>query len=497
MQKSDLKKSILDATKWSMITEVVAKLVAPITNLILARLLAPEAFGVVATITMIISFADMFTDAGFQKYLVQNEFNNEEDKNNSVNVAFWTNLIISLILWGGIILFCDEIANLVGSPGLGIVIAISCIQLPLTSFSSIQMALFRRDFDFKTLFLVRIISICIPFIITIPLAIAGLSYWSLIIGTICVQLSNAVILTIKSKWKPMMFYDMKILRRMLNYSLWSLVEGISIWLSGWIDIFIIGGVLNSYYLGLYRTSITTVNLIFSLITSTIIPILFSTLSRVQNNDRDFKLIFYKNQKLASYLILPMGLGIFIYSDLVTNIALGNQWSDASYIIGIWGLTTSIKVIFSDFNSECFRAKGKPKVSFFIQLIHVIILIPTCIIALNHGFKVLVYARALIRLQLMFTSLLVMEYFMNISVKEMFNQVKKSIICCVIMGIVAIILRKYSIELIWSFISIVICIITYFITMLIIARDDFNYFINIIQKLTGIKFVKKTVQKDRL
>lgn len=490
MQKNDLKKDVLNATKWSMITEIMAKLVAPITNLILARLLTPEAFGVVATITMIVSFADMFTDAGFQKYLVQNEFNNEEDKNNSINVAFWTNLIISLTLWIGISLFCDEIAILVGNPGLGIVIAISCIQLPLTSFSSTQMALFRREFDFKTLFLVRIISICIPFIITIPLAIVGFSYWALIIGTICAQLSNAIILTIKSKWKPNFFYSLQILGRMLNYSLWSLVESISIWLSGWIDIFIIGSMLESYYLGLYRTSITTVNLIFSLVTSAIIPILFSALSRVQNNDIDFKFIFYKNQKLASYLILPMGLGIFIYSDLVTSIALGNQWSEASYIIGIWGITTAIKVVFSDFNSECFRAKGKPKISFFVQLVHVIILIPTCIIALRYGFKVLVYARALIRLQLMITSLIVMEYIMNISVREMFNQVKKSIICCVIMGVIAICLRKYSDGLIWNFISIGICIITYLGSMLIIAKEDFKCFINIIQNTTGIKFIRK-------
>lgn len=81
-------KTIGNAAKWSVVTEVAAKLVTPISNMILARLLTPEAFGVVATATMVFSFADMFTDSGFQKYLVQHEFENNEERNKATNVAF-------------------------------------------------------------------------------------------------------------------------------------------------------------------------------------------------------------------------------------------------------------------------------------------------------------------------------------------------------------------------------------------------------------------------
>jgi O-antigen/teichoic acid export membrane protein len=95
--------------------------------------LAPEAFGVVATVTMIITFADMFMDAGFQKYLVQHEFKDDDEKFKYTDVAFWTNLTISLLLWGFILVFSGNIANMVGNPGLGHVIIIACIQLPLTS----------------------------------------------------------------------------------------------------------------------------------------------------------------------------------------------------------------------------------------------------------------------------------------------------------------------------------------------------------------------------
>jgi PST family polysaccharide transporter len=187
--------------------------------MILARILVPGAFGVVATVTMITSFAEMFTDSGFQKYLVQHEFKSIDEKYKNANVAFWTNFSISVILWGFIVLSSDQLAILVGNPGLGKVISIACIQLPITAFSSIQMALYKRNFDFKTLFLVRIISSFIPFIVTIPLALAGLSYWSLIIGTLTIHLSNAVILTIKSDWKPKFYYSIEILKEMFSFSI--------------------------------------------------------------------------------------------------------------------------------------------------------------------------------------------------------------------------------------------------------------------------------------
>ena len=69
-----------NATKWSAITEILSKIVTPISNMLLARILAPEAFGIVATITMITSFADVFTDAGFQKYIIQHQFKDEKEK---------------------------------------------------------------------------------------------------------------------------------------------------------------------------------------------------------------------------------------------------------------------------------------------------------------------------------------------------------------------------------------------------------------------------------
>lgn len=469
MKESGLSNKVFNATKWSTITEIAAKLILPFTNMVLARIIAPEAFGVVATITMIISFVDMFTDAGFQKYIVQYNFRNELEKHKYANVAFLTNFIMSVFLWGIIALFSDQIAMLVGSPDLGNVVVIACVQLPFTAFSSIQMALYRRNFDFKTLFWVRIFSLCVPIFVTIPLALLGLSYWSLIIGTIFMQLSNAVILTIKSEWKPRWFYDFSILKKMLSFSIWSLIEAISIWLTTWVDTFIIGNMLSEHFLGIYKTSTTMVNAIMSLVTASIVPVLFSTLSRLQDDNEEFKIFYFKMQRIVSILIFPLGIGVYLYSDLATEILLGDRWMEASKVVGVWALTSAIMIVFGHFCSEVYRAKGKPKLSFIAQLLHLVVLIPVTIISCKHGFWLLVYARSWIRMEFILVHFIIMRVVIKISVLKTIKNVAPTAISAIGMGLIGYFLERVSEGIVWNIISIIVCIVSYFVFLYLFPR----------------------------
>ncbi|ADY55904.1 polysaccharide biosynthesis protein [Syntrophobotulus glycolicus DSM 8271] len=483
MEENDLAIKAGDAAKWSTITEIAAKLIIPITNMILARFLAPEAFGVVTTITMIISFAGLFSDAGFQSYLIQREFKDEEERKKSTNVAFITNLTIAFALWGLIALFRDQIARSAGNPDLGLVVAIACVQIPLTSFSSIQTALFRREFNFKSLFLARIVSSVIPLIITVPLAMIGFQYWSLIIGSTCGILANAIMLTVKSKWRPELYYNFALLREMFSFSVWSLMEAISIWFTLWIDALIIGNSFSAYYLGLYKNSLNMVNSFMSLVTASIIPILFSVLSRLQNDDTEFQAMYYKTQRFISYLVLPLGFGIFLYSDLVTNIMFGSQWIEASNIIGIWAFVAAFGIIFSNFNGEVYRSKGKPRLSFIYQIIHLTFLIPTCLISMKFGFWSLVYARSLIRFQGTIVGFIFMRAFMGFSLKDMLSNVAKPLCSTLLMSLIAIGLKQISSAVIWSFISILICAFMYVSFIILIDRGQISEIIKLFRDKT--------------
>lgn len=470
MRNNELAKSIIIATKWSSITEFIAKIIVPIINMILARLLTPDAFGVVATITIVISFAEMLTDSGFQKYLIQHQFKNESESTQSINVAFWTNLLISFLLWFIVLIFNEQIAKLVGSPGLGIVIVVAGLSLPLTSFSSIQGAIYRRHLDYRTLFYARIIGFLIPFIVTIPLAILGYSYWSLIVGTICSNLLNALFLTVKSKWKPKVYYSFSILRKMLSFSIWSMAESISIWSTTYIGTFIIANGLNKYYLGLYNTTIVTVNGIFSIITTATTSVLFSSLSRLQNSEDEFWKVFLKFHRLIAMVILPMGIGIYTYKSLLTDILLGEQWSEAGFFVGIWGLMSSITIIFGQYCSEVYRSKGRPRISLLVQIFYLFALVPTLSICLRYGFSTLAYGASLIKIFQIVVNWLVMHKVFKFSPLIIIKNVTPFIFSSIIMGVVATLLQLVTDSVFWDLISIVICIILYFSVLLIFPQS---------------------------
>lgn len=461
---------IVNATKWSAIAEVLAKLITPITSMVLARLLTPDAFGVVATITMIISFAEIFTDAGFQKYVIQHEFVNDDDRDESTNVAFWSNLALAFILWGIIAIFNEPLAELVGNPGLGHVITIASASLPLQAFSSIQMANYKRDLDFKTLFKVRITGVLVPLVVTIPLAFIMHSYWALVIGTIAVNLVNAFVLTIYSTWRPKWYYSWVKLREMLSFTIWSIIESVSIWLTNYIDIFIVGIALSQYYLGLYKTSMTTVAQITTLITAATTPVLFSSLSRLQDNRQEFEQLFFRFQKLVGIMIIPLGVGIYVFRNFITLVLLGSQWMDAADFIGLWGLTSAVTIVLAHYSSEVYRALGKPRLSVLAQVLHIVVLWPVVKIGVQYGFDTLCFARAMVRMELVLVQLLITYFVVKLSPIDMIKNVFPEIIASTLMGGVGLALLSFDTSVIWTIFSIFICVIIYFAIILAFKRD---------------------------
>lgn len=464
----NLQAKVKSATKWSALTEILMKIIAPIVNMILARLLTPEAFGIVTTLTMVITFAEIFTDAGFQKYLIQHEFKDEKDKDESTNVAFWSNFAMSMLIWGVIALFCDSIASIVGNPGYGYVLVIACAAIPLAAFSSIQMALYRRLFDYKTLFKIRMLGILVPIIVTIPLAFILRSFWALVIGTLFQNIANAVMLTVFSKWKPRIFFSMKKLKEMCSFTLWSLVEAVSIWLTTYVDVFIVGTMLSQHYLGLYKTSSTLVGQIMGLVTSTTTPILFSSLSRLQNDTDGFKTMFFKFQKMVGMLVIPLGVGIYCYSDFVTSVVLGDQWMETADFVGMWGLTSSVTIVLSHYSSEVYRAKGKPKLSVISQWLHIIVLWPTVLFTVQYGYDALCLARSLVRLELILVNLLIMYFVFKYSIIKMFLNIMPSMIASTFMLLVLLLPKPKDIYI--SILYMLLASILYFIVLIIFPKE---------------------------
>ena len=461
---------IVAAAKWSVITEVLAKLITPLTNIILAHMLAPTAFGILATIMMVISFAEMLADAGFQKFLVQHEFESAQDKQEATDVAFIANLVFSLVLWSAIIIGRDELAVLVGNDGLGIPLAVMGAMIPLSAFSSVQMALYRRDFNFKFLLNIRLITILTPILISIPMALMGYDYWSLIAGILGAQLFTALALLKSRRNQIHLFFSGRVFMKMFSYSAWSLAEAFSIWLTAWVDTFIISRFLDAYYLGIYKMPMAIVTTVMAMATASLAPVLFAALSRVQNNQQAFSNTFFTFQRYMALFLVPLGVGLFVFQDFVVQLLLGPPWTLAGIVLGSWALSSAIMTVTANLISEIFRAKGMPNLSFWTQILHLIVLIPVIYICIQYDFSTFVYARSLVRMEMLAAAMLLLSLFVNMSAFRIISNISVYLITASIVGLIAYsILHLYD-AVWWTVVCMLLCVVLYVAILYVIPSE---------------------------
>jgi len=463
-------RNVKKAYKWSAMTELSSKIITPLINMILARILTPEDFGILATVMMVISFAEVFVESGFSKILIQRKFDTRQQEEQYISVAFWTNLGISFVIWGVVIVFREAIADFVGNGDLGTSIAVTGLMIPLYAIIGILNCKIKKDLEFHRLFYVRISSALVPLVVTVPLALMGLSYWALIIGNICGAILRFVLLMKLSVFKPILYFSFRDLKSMLKNSIWTLLDGVAVWLTTWIDSFLISRHMSDYYLGLYKNSTTTVMSLFGIITASITPVLFSSLSKVQTDQKAFEKVFYSVQKCLLIFLIPMSVGVFLYREFATLVLFGDAWGEAAYIVGITALTFAMRNAFVSIYSDVFRAKGKFYWPLIMQCADILILIIFCLPALQNGFWEFVNVRALVRLDLVIPSLVLANIVCGLSLKNTLKDALPPIVAVILMSIGAIMMQAISDNIIWSIMSIGICVAIYFAVLFLFPYE---------------------------
>lgn len=472
---------IAKATKWSLFTQIIAKIIPPLSSMILARIFAPEVFGIIATVTMVTSFADTFSESGFQKFIISKKYEDPEELRKDADVAYWTNLGISIILWLIISLFSTLICNSLGHPGIELALIVACGQLPITSLSSIQVATYHRTYNFSRVFWGQLLSSVSNLFLTLIMAFVGCGFWSIIFGNIIGYVVKAVILTVKAPWRPHFYYDIKRAISIFSFSFWIMAEGIAVWLTSWFDSFVVGNRLSSHDLGIYKNSQSVVNGVLAIPQNSITNVLLVTLSKLKDNQEEYNKAFLHSERMLAYILLPMATGICVFRKLAVRIAFGSGWEDAELVVGVWALASVLRVLFVSINTSVYVSKGKPKISLYCQFIDMLFLIPTCILGIKLGFEKFVILRGIIRLDIIIPNFIILSKIFGIEFKCIVKNMFKPIVATIAMTIVAIVLRNANSSMIWSFGAIGICILFYYGLLLLIARNDVKAMFKLVKR----------------
>jgi PST family polysaccharide transporter len=385
-----LKSKVVSAAKWSALAEIASKGITPIVFIILAWLLKPKEFGLVAIATMFISFSQIFWDAGLSKALIQRQ--GEVEK--TANIVFWTNMVLGVVIYGLLFLSAGFIAHLFKEPLAETVIKVQGLQIILASLFSVQTALLQKELNFKKLFYVRLLTSVLPGFASIPFALWGFGYWALVVGSLVGAFGQLVILWSISLWRPQLEYDTQIAKQLFKFGFWVTGEGLLMWLIVWLDAMIVGTYMGSENLGLYRTGNTFVVLIFGLLLSPLLPVLFSSFSQMQHDKNRLTAAILKSTKAVTLVAFPIGVGLFIVSDLLETFIFGDKWLGIGTVIGWMGLMHGISWIVG-VNSDAYRAIGRADLSTKIMLLCLLYYIPTYLIAVQYNLEVFLIVRFLV------------------------------------------------------------------------------------------------------
>lgn len=456
------------AVKWSFVAQLVNKLVSPLTQIVLAHILAPEAFGVVATITMVTTFSQTLADAGFQKYLIQHEFRDDAEKGLCSSVAFWSNLAIALAIWAAVALFREQIASFAGSPGAGGALAVACLSLPLNSFISVQTALCQRGFDFQLLFKVKLFAAFLMAAVAIPSALLGLDYWSLILGTLASDTCTAVLLMILYDWHPRMRYSFAALARMLSFSLWSLSEAVVLWAISWAGVFVIGSSMSAFYLGIYKNSVSITNNLLSVVESSVMPVFYSGISRMQSDEDELISFFYRSQRALALFLLPIACGVMLLSNLVVIVLLGTQWLEGETLISWIAITLSLRMLFCYMGNQTLRAVGKPGLITLICVVYLVFYVPFLYFCAGMPFEVFSVLVPCGYLPLIVIELVVLRSAVGLSPLTMFRGLAPIALNCVVPSIAIVLLLQLSDSIAVQIVCIPLFAFAYLITTMLLG-----------------------------
>ena len=328
MEKS-LESKTVSASKWSFLSQV-SQILTPLTLILLTLVLTPEDLGIVGIAALIISFSKLFWDIGTNKALIQRE----SDLEKSANAVFWINAMLGIIIYVFVFLCAGIIANFYNDQRLQVVIQIQGVSIIFNSLSSVQVSLFQRELNFKPIFWAQLLTSLIPNVIAIPFAFMGYGYWALILGSLFGALTQLLLLWKISSWRPRADFDLNIAKELISFGTWVTVEFLLAWLMTSLDEIILSAYLGLHVLGIYRTGKSLVSMLFTAMFGSLIPVMFSAFSRMQDNLTQLRDSLVNATKFHALFTLPIGFGLLFISDNIALLIFKDLWLGINQVIGI-------------------------------------------------------------------------------------------------------------------------------------------------------------------
>lgn len=475
MQQESLKNKTKKGLAWSMIERFATQGVQFLFGIILARLLSPDDYGIIAMPLVFLAIAQCIIDSGFSTALIRKPELTEDD----LSTAFYFNIGLGILCYAVLFFSSPLIADFYHTPILSSLLKVTALAVLFNPLCAVQQAILTRKIDFKTQAIVSLSGAILSGIVGLSMAYNGFGVWSLVFQQVGGYLIRTILLWILGKWKPKRKWSWESFHYLWGFGSKMLGSGLLDTIYNNIYPIVIGKYFSAQDLGNYTRAQQFSSLPSSNVTGVLQRVTFPVLSSIQNEDERLAKNYRKILKLSAFLVFPMMLMLSAIANPLVRILLTDKWIGCVILLQIVCFQMMWYPIHA-INLNLLTVKGRSDLYFRLEILKKIVGVCILCITIPHGVAWMVCGGVLSSL----ISLVINTYYTGkllkigllIQIKDMLPIIVISIIMWLFIHILMLFLVDVYLQL---FVGIVAGLFIYIIFSKLFLNSEWKYLVSMI------------------
>ncbi|MFC2175546.1 lipopolysaccharide biosynthesis protein [Bacteroidota bacterium] len=404
------------------IVNVLSQLLSVVVNIVLARLLLPEDFGLVALTMTFIGFITLFSNMGFGASIIHERETTQQE----LSSIYWLNYAISISSFLLIIATAQLAANFYEEPKLTPIIYIAAINILISPFFTVQYKLLERDLEFKIISKINLYGTLIGSISAIIGAFMGLGVYALITQSFVSSIARLILILLHKRWFPNFHFNFGEIKHMVWYSLKFKGSEMALYFERNVDYLILGKFFTSTILGYYAFSYNIMYMPVKRISYIFSEVLFPSFSSFKNDRKKIISTYFKSVQLIAMVSVPAMSILAFNAELIIQTVFGQKWDEAIPIVKILCFAGAIQSI-SQFGSVIFSSIGKPEVTMYVSVGRTVLTVIAIVIGVQYGVLWVAYLLVIAKAFSFLLFLIILNHHVPFSLNQLFNSLKGPVI----------------------------------------------------------------------
>lgn len=441
MNTDSLRKTASLGFIWSIADRFFVNIGQLLVSIVLARILTPSDFGLVAMLYVFLAVSEVFVNSGMGSALIQRKNITDID----YSTIFVFNLIVSILIYILIFISSPLIANFYEKPQLIDLTRVLGITLIINAFGIVQRSYLQKVIDIKSLAKVNIIALTVSSVMAVFFALQGYGVWALVLQAIINSILSTFGLYYFSSQKVSLKFSWNSFNSLFKYSSNLLLAGLFAQLLQQVNSLVIGKTYAASQLGFYSQAKKFADSSSGTLSSILNIVTFPLFSLIQNDKERMVSIFRKMIGLSAFITLPIMILIALLSNQIVHFLLGSRWSDAGPIL-MWLALARATTPLSTINLNILKATGRSDLFLKVDLVKAPIIIIALVVTASISIEAIatgIFITSLISYSI--NSFLPGKLYGYGMIKQ-FRDIFKAIIATLIMSIAVYVFLKLNIDL---------------------------------------------------